>query len=215
MSSVAVEICNDALNHLGAEAINDLADDNNIARTCNRQYKIAKDYILRQHLWNFAIQRDQITSSGMSSIFGEAYTFIVPANCVRIYKVIDDSYQPIRYKVEKGIIYALPVQKMDLPTTPTTPDPSINLVYVDNTAEEHLFDPTFKKAVAAQLAADMCYKITQSTTLMSGLVKLARDYVAEARSTDSMEGEAQDINFDYFDKARRSTHEIYPESDFF
>jgi len=213
--SVAVEICNDALNHLGAEAINDLADDNNIARTCNRQYFIARDYILRQHLWNFAIQRDQITSSGMSTIFGQAYTFTVPSNCVRIYKVIDDDFAKIRYKVERGIIYALPVNKMDLPSSPPLPDPSINLVYVDKSAPENLYDPTFKKAAAAQLAADMCYKITQSTTLMAGLLALAKDYVSEARSTDSMEGEAQDINFDYFDKARRTTHEIYPESDFF
>lgn len=282
--SVAVEICNDALNHLGAEAINDLADDNNIARTCNRQYPIARDYILRQLAWNFAIQRDEITSSGTSTIFGETDTFIIPSNCVRIHKVIDGDYKPLRYKVEKGIIYAIPKLKMDssgtissgnlylgngsdntfsitfsfstaadiavtLDNTPQTivthynivgssvvftspppagvviqisnkvssssDSPSILLVYVDNTTPEHLFDPTFKKALAAQLAADMCYKITQSTTLMSGLVALAKDYVAEARSMDSMEGEAQDINFSYFDDSRRTTHEIYPKSDFF
>jgi len=212
--SVIVEMCNDALNQLGAEPINDLADDNNITRTCNRQYPIARDYILRQHPWNFAIQRDQITSSGMSTIFGEAYTFIVPANCVRIYKVINDAFEPIRYKVEKGIIYALPVQKMDLPSV-TTADPSINLVYIDNTTAEALYDVTCKKAIAAQLAADMCYKLTQSTTLMAGLLALAKEYVAEARSMDSMEGEPQDMKFDYFDKARRSTHEIYPDADFF
>ncbi len=214
MSTVAVEICNDALNHLGAEAINDLSDDNNIARTCLRQYPIAKEYILRQHPWNFAINRDQITSSGSSTIFGEAFTYIIPGNCIRIYKVIDDDFQPVRYKVERGIIYANPQRKMDLPTDEVA-DPSINLVYIDKDTPEHLFDPSFKKAVAAQLAADMCYKITQSTTLMGGLISLAKDYVAEARSMDSMEGIPQDMNFDYFDKARRTTHEIYPESDFF
>jgi hypothetical protein len=213
--TVAVEICNDALNHLGAEPINDLADDNNIARTCNRQYPIARDYILRQHLWNFAIQRDQITSSGTSTIFGEAFKYIVPANSVRIYKVVDGDWKPIRYKVEKGIIYANPALKFDLPSEPPVADPSINLIYIDKTTAEDLFDPTFKKAVAAQLAADMTYKITQSTTLMSGLVALAKDYVAEARSTDSMEGEPQDMKFDYFDNARRSSHEIYPDADFF
>ena len=216
--TVAVEIANDALNYLGAEGINDFSDDNNIARTCRRQYPIARDYILRQHPWNFAVTRERITSSGLAdtfSDFGEAYAFTVPTNSVRIYKVVNDCWKPLRYKLERGIIYALPQIKSDILIDPAPPNPFINLIYIDNTVDENLFDATFKKAVATQMAADMCYKITQSTTLQGGLIQLAKDFVGEARSIDSQVGEPQDMQFDYFDKARRSNHEIYPDSDFF
>ena len=194
--AVAVNICNDALNHLGAEYINSLEEETKIARVCKHQYPIARDYMLRTYTWNFALKRDELTPNGDTLVWGEAYEFNMPADCIRLNKVMKSPSSPARYKVEgRSILSASDV---------------LYISYISNTTPEAYYDVAFNKAVAARLAADICFNITQSNNLQQGLYGLADQIAKDARSTDSMENTPDDYTFDYFDDSRRAGHEIYP-----
>lgn len=197
--AVDLDICNDALTHLGAEPINDFTAGKT-SRLCGRQYPIARDFILRSHPWNFALKRDVITPTGDLPVFGSTNKFTMPADCIRIVKVVNGNITPVKYKTEGRFIYALADE--------------INLLYVSNSVPEGYYDVCFKRAVAAQLAGDMCYSVTQSVSLQSGLLALSKSYIAESRSYDSMENTAEDFTFNYFDDARQAGHEIYSNADF-
>lgn len=200
--AVDVNICNDALNFLGVEPVASLDDDSKAARTCKAQYPIARDYILRTHPWNFALKRDILTPIPDAPTFGDTTVFLLPQDCVRVNKVLDDNGNPIRYKTEGRRIYA-------------TESDHLNLSYVSNSVPEGDYDVAFRRAVAAHLAGDICYKMTQSANLMQGMYALAENIARESRTLDSMENTPDNFKFDYFDKARVTTHEIYPESDVF
>lgn len=57
MATSDVEICNSALQKLGAEDITSLSDNTRRAQLCNRQYNKIRKKLLRSHPWNFAIKR--------------------------------------------------------------------------------------------------------------------------------------------------------------
>lgn len=51
MASV-VQICNGALNQLGASTILTLTEDSKNARLCNARYENVRDAVFRHHPWN-------------------------------------------------------------------------------------------------------------------------------------------------------------------
>ena len=51
MASV-VDICNGALNQLGATTILSLTEDSKNARLCNSRYTQVRDSVFRSHPWN-------------------------------------------------------------------------------------------------------------------------------------------------------------------
>ncbi len=55
-----VEICNSALNMLGANNITDITEDSKNARLLNQRYDPVRDAIFRSHAWNCLIKRIQL-----------------------------------------------------------------------------------------------------------------------------------------------------------
>ena len=51
MASV-VQICNSALNQLGASSITALTENSKNARICNERYETVRDAVYRSHPWN-------------------------------------------------------------------------------------------------------------------------------------------------------------------
>ena len=51
MASV-VDICNSALNQIGASNIISLTEDSKAARICNQRYDFIRDYVFLAHPWN-------------------------------------------------------------------------------------------------------------------------------------------------------------------
>ena len=56
MASV-VDICNSALNLIGASNILSLTEDSKAARICNQRYNFVRDATFRSHPWNCLIRR--------------------------------------------------------------------------------------------------------------------------------------------------------------
>ncbi len=52
-----VDICNEAMDLLGAATITALTENSKEARLCNRRFSTVRDATLRSHSWNCAIAR--------------------------------------------------------------------------------------------------------------------------------------------------------------
>ena len=65
MASV-VDICNSALNLLGASTISALTDDTKNARLCNQRYEPIRNRIFRSHSWNCLVKRVQLAKDSAS-----------------------------------------------------------------------------------------------------------------------------------------------------
>ena len=59
MASV-VDICNGALNQLGASTILSLTEDSKNARLCNARYTQVRDSLFRSHPWNCLVKRVEL-----------------------------------------------------------------------------------------------------------------------------------------------------------
>ena len=51
----AVDICNSALNMIGASTILALSEDSKAGRICNQRYEFVRDSVFRAHPWNALI----------------------------------------------------------------------------------------------------------------------------------------------------------------
>ena len=61
MASV-VDICNGALNQLGATTILSLTEDSKNARLCNQRFTQVRDAVFRSHPWNCLQKRQELAA---------------------------------------------------------------------------------------------------------------------------------------------------------
>jgi hypothetical protein len=103
MASV-VDICNSALNLLGASTISALTDDTKNARLCNQRYEPIRNRIFRSHNWNCLIKRVQLAKDSTSPVVEFAHQYTLPSDCLRVLKihtgVTDSIVSDIEYKIE-------------------------------------------------------------------------------------------------------------------
>jgi hypothetical protein len=187
--TVAVDICNSALLRLGQERITSLADTNARAVICDEQYPKTRDRVLTNDIWSFSIVRDELTASGASLAWGDGSVFDLPLDCVRLVTVLNPDLVKIRYSIENRKLIAN--------------EETLYIRYVSNTAAEANYDPYFSEALALMLAADMCYKFTNSTTLSQELKQEAERLIANAMSKNAQEFGPEEWDFNTFNNARR------------
>jgi hypothetical protein len=96
MASV-VDICNGALNQLGATTILSLTEDSKNARLCNARYTQVRDALFRSHPWNCLQKRVELAADTDTPAWGFSSQYTLPADCMRLLRILDfDS----NYKVE-------------------------------------------------------------------------------------------------------------------
>ena len=96
MASI-VDICNGALNQLGATTILSLTEDSKNARLCNSRYTQVRDALFRSHPWNCLQKRIELAADSVAPAWGFSYQYTLPADCLRLLVILDyDS----NYKVE-------------------------------------------------------------------------------------------------------------------
>ena len=97
MASV-VDICNSALNLLGASTISALTDDSKNARLCNQRYEPIRNRIFRSHAWNCLTKRVQLAQDSAAPVIEYSYQYTLPSDCLRVLKFTQD--QQIVLKVQ-------------------------------------------------------------------------------------------------------------------
>tara|TARA_R110000824_G_scaffold30711_4_gene100763 strand:- start:2467 stop:3042 length:576 start_codon:yes stop_codon:yes gene_type:complete len=147
----AVDICNLALQRLGAKSISSLNEDSTAGRACNRIYDHARDSELRSHPWSFARTRVSVAAEATDPAFGYGKQYPLPSDCLRI--LPNDS---------TGILSTQDdwqVEGRKILTDDTSP---IYLVYIKQITDESQFDSLFIELLVSRIAMDIAEAVTQS-----------------------------------------------------
>jgi len=167
-----VDICNGALNQLGASTILSLTEDSKNARLCNARYTQIRDSIFRSHLWNCLMKRVELAKDTETPSWGFSYQFTLPADCLRVVTILNYDYD---YKIEGRKILAN--------------HSTVKIQYVARITDPNQYDELLRECISAGLAADIAYGITSSNPVSSNMYALFQDKLREARFVDATEGQ--------------------------
>ena len=187
MASV-VDICNGALNQLGATTILSLTEDSKNARLCNSRFTQVRDALFRTHPWNCLQKRTSLAKEATAPSWGFTAQFVLPADCLRLLYIIDyDS----NYKVEGRKI---------LSNTST-----MKILYIARITDPNEYDELLRETLSASLAADIAYGVTSSNPVAQNMYTLFQDKLRDARFVDSTEGQNNSPDLGMSDSIDAST----------
>ena len=170
-----VEICNRALDKLGADPINSLDAPQLInEKRCARIYPVTKAAQLRRHRWVFA-KKDATISPLAAKTSAGLYRFPLPTDCLRPLR--DDATTWTR----AGNVLC------DSGAGPLV------LYYIANVAEE-LFEVEFIDVLACKLAEELAEPITQNANKKAQVKQDWLDALAEAKKNNAFEVGDEDLH---------------------
>ena len=169
----AVDICNSALNMIGASTILALNEDSKAGRICNQRYEFVRDSVFRAHPWNCLISRQTIAADLTAPSFTYSKQFTLPTDpfCLRVLKLSDPE---IKFEIEGRKLLC--------------DESTVNLVFVGRIVDPNQYDQLLINTIEAAMAADIAYALIGSTTLTATMYDLYRNKLTEARFVDATEG---------------------------
>ena len=171
MASV-VDICNGALNQLGASTILTLTEDSKNARLCNARFTQVRDAVFRSHPWNCLQKRVQLAADSDAPAWGFTKQYTLPADCLRVLTILDYDAD---YKIEGRKIL--------------TDNSTMKILYISRVTDPNEYDELLRETLSAALAADIAYAVTSSNPTASNMYNLFQDKLKDARFVDSTEGQ--------------------------
>ena len=187
-----VDICNSALNLLGASTISALTDDSKNARLCNQRYEPVRNRVFRSHAWNCIHKRVQLAQNSTAPVIEYSYAYSLPSDCLRVLKVhngtTDSIASSIDYKLEGRNI--------------VTDEGTIYLIYIALITDPNEYDSYLQESISHQLAADIAYAVTNNATLANNYMTRADERLREARFVDATENSLGTIESSEFTDAR-------------
>lgn len=174
-----VDICNLALDLLGAQRITRIDAPSNVReRFFALQYPQQRDVMLRKHRWHFAKVTVRLPRTGDNPVEPKRYSYDLPTNCLFVPPHKTNAIWEIRGRRL--------VSEVDKP---------IDVLIIQRIGEDQ-FDPLFVNALAAQLAMIGCEAITQSNEKKQDAQNAYRMAMAEARQANAFELGAEKIEDD-------------------
>tara|TARA_R100001244_G_C5149348_1_gene129386 strand:- start:488 stop:1069 length:582 start_codon:yes stop_codon:yes gene_type:complete len=170
MASV-VQICNSALNQLGASSITALTEDSKNARLCNERYETIRDAVYRSHPWNCLVKRVQLAQDTDTPAWGFTYQYTLPSDCLRVLQIKDYNSD---YKIEGR---KLLIDESD-----------VYLIYIAIETDVNQLDILLRETISAGLAQDIAYAITSNLQVTKLMAEKYQAKLSEARHTDASEG---------------------------
>lgn len=171
-----VEICNLALQLVGAKGIAAFGESTEQGRVCSTLYDPTRRELLRTHLWRFARKRASLTADPTAPTWGYDTAFVLPADCLMV-AAIDSgriSTRGVRWSVEGANIVA------------NTAGP-LNILYAEDVTDPALFDPLFDQVFAHLLAVYMCEPLTQDNSKKQVLYGELNRVYTNAMASDAVE----------------------------
>lgn len=186
MSVSQVGICNLALIKVGSKRISSIDEDEKPAKLIKAIYDQKRDSMLRAHRWNFATKRVTLTPTATTPDWGYEYEYDIPNDYLGFF---DPDQEDVELVFEGSKI--------------RSDESSIDCTYVYRNTDEATWDASFQESFACELSADICYALTQSSTLTDMLRKKAKDALEEAKANDAVEGTAKTLQIDSWTRVRR------------
>jgi hypothetical protein len=187
-----VDICNSALNLLGASTISALTDDSKNARLCNQRYEPIRNRVFRAHAWNCLHKRVQLAQNSTAPVVEYTYAYALPSDCLRVLKIhngtTDSIASSMDYKLEGRNI--------------VTDEGTIYLIYIALITDPNEYDSYLQESISHQLAADIAYAVTNNATLAKNYMERADERLREARFIDATENALGTVESNEFTDAR-------------
>ena len=191
MASV-VNICNSALNLLGASTIAALTDDTKNARLCNQRYEPVRNRVFRSHAWNCLHKRVQLAQNSTAPVVEYDHAYALPSDCLRVLKIHNGTTDSIKtaldYKLEGRNI--------------VTNEGTVYIIYIAIDTDPNNYDTYLQESISHQLAADLAYAVTNNATLADKYMVRADERLREARFIDATENSLGTIESSEFTDAR-------------
>ena len=196
MASI-VDICNSALNQIGASNIISLTEDSKAARICNQRFEFVRDSVFRAHPWNCLTTRASISPDADTPAFESSQQFTLPTDpfCLRVLQLSDTD---ILYKIEGRKLLCN--------------ESTIEMIYIGRVTDPNQYDMLLTEAIAAALAADLAYALVGSSALTSNMYSLYTNKLTEARFVDATED--NDINTSVISDSRTVAADTFINSRF-
>jgi hypothetical protein len=196
-----VDIANFALNNLGASNITSLDENSKAARVVNQRYESVRDAVFRAHPWNCLINRASLAQETTTPAFGYTYQYALPTDpfCLR---VLEFSNGTLSYPQDNitnntgGPVFVIEGRKL------LTDEGTAQIKYIGRVTDTQLYDASLTEALAARLAAEICYAITGSTSMVQIQTSLYEAKINEARFNDATEGATQRLEASDFIESR-------------
>lgn len=169
-----INICNQALNLMGARSIQSFDENTENARRCHAVYDLTRKALLRMHPWSFAKKRIQLAPVGTHPTFGYQHAFALPSDFVRVLDVGLDVYE-----IEARHILA---------NTNV-----INLIYVFDQQNENDWDALFSECMVLYLVNKLAKPITGSNAEADSAWQELQLMLQQARSINAQERPTQDF----------------------
>lgn len=170
-----VEICNRALQKLGAKRIVALTENSPNARSCNFAYEIIRDAELRKHPWSCAIKRASLAKLSDNPAFGKDYQYQLPTDFIRL--LPPDELQNLNehdWQIEGNRIlsdYTSPLQ----------------IRYIYRLEDPNVMDSLLREAISCALAIELCIEIAQSNVKKSDLKDDYIRVIRDAKKVNAIE----------------------------
>lgn len=171
-----VTICSNALLMLGDNPIADFDEDNDRARLASNLWPIARDAMLRRHVWNCAIKRVILAPLVTAPAFDYGYQFQLPGDWLRTLSIGEEGERP-RYRIEGRVIL------MD--------ENACRLRYVFRNENPATWDALLVECMTMVMRRLFAYPISQSGSLEQAIAGYVREALREARAVDGMEDEPE------------------------
>jgi len=177
-----VDICNSALNMIGASNIISLTEDSRAARVCNQRFEFVRDAVMRAHPWNCLIVRTSLAADSDTPAFEFDHQHTLPTDpyCLRVLRPQDPD-----------TVFRVEGRKIISSTTP------FKMIYVARITDPNEYDQLLIESIASRLAADISYALVNSASLSQMLMATYESKLSEARFVDATEGTpANTVNID-------------------
>jgi hypothetical protein len=175
-----VDICNLALGRLGAKLIASFDDTSVEARLCKLSYPLARNCVLEDRKWSFAVRRIKLdTPDATAPVSGWAYAYTVPTTVVRVHRVDDGSgdysldwvFEERKVLTNAVAVYAEVVVQ----------------------ASEALFSPGFTQALVTRLSADLAIVLSENRQMQADTEALYEKRIKSAGGADGSQGRSERI----------------------
>ena len=191
MASV-VNMCNSALNLLGASTISALTDDTKNARLCNQRYEPVRNRVFRSHAWNCLHKRVQLAQNSTAPVVEYSHAYALPSDCLRVLKVHNGTTDSIKSAID----YKLEGRNI------VTDEGTVFIIYIALDTDPNNYDTYLQESISHQLAADLAYAVTNNATLADKYMTRADERLREARFVDATENSLGTIESSEFTDAR-------------
>ena len=193
-----VDICNEAMDLLGAATITALTENSKEARLCNRRFSTVRDATLRSHTWNCAIARADLAADSTAPSFGFANQFSLPTDpfCLRVLSFFTSNVDAEISPYDSQVMFKVEGRKI------RSDEATCRITYISRVTDTELFDSLLSNAIAYRLASETAYAITGSTTVAQSMYTMYEQKVKEARTMDALEGKPDKLVADEFTNIR-------------